>query len=234
MIQNIVFPLMAMLLLGCARSNASNEASIQTIRNVTTTMNDQKSNPTTPAQQTLDTATFGAGCFWCVEAVFQQLDGVISVTSGYSGGDVANPTYKQVCDGTTGHAEVCQIAYDPQRISFKDLLEVFWSTHDPTTLNRQGNDVGTQYRSAIFYHSDQQKQVAQEYKKKLDESGAFKSPIVTEITPFSTFYAAENYHQDYYNLNGSQPYCNFVIKPKVEKFRKVFGEKLKKENATAK
>lgn len=233
MIQNVLLPLMAIVLLGCAPSNASNEASIQTIRTVATTMNDQNGNPTTPTEQTLDTITFGSGCFWCVEAVFQQLDGVISVTSGYSGGDVTNPTYKQVCDGTTGHAEVCQIIYDPQKISFKDLLEVFWFTHDPTTLNRQGNDVGTQYRSAIFYHSDQQKQLAEEYKKKLDESGAFKSPIVTEITPFGKFYAAENYHQDYYNLNGSQPYCNFVIKPKVEKFRKVFGEKLKKENATA-
>lgn len=226
-----ILPLVAMLLLGCAPSNQGNQQTMQTIRTVTTTMNEQQNNP--PAPQGLDTATLGAGCFWCVEAVFQQLDGVVSVTSGYSGGMVKDPTYKQVCDGTTGHAEVCQIVFDPQKLSFKDLLEVFWSTHDPTTLNRQGNDVGTQYRSAIFYHSNQQKELAEEYKKKLDESGAFKSPIVTEITPFSTFYAAENYHQDYYNLNGSQPYCNFVIKPKVEKFRKVFGEKLKKENATA-
>lgn len=233
MIYNTILPFLAVLLLGCTPSNTGNEASIQTMRTVSTTMNQQNNNPTASNQQGFDTVTFGAGCFWCVEAVFQQLDGVISVTSGYSGGSVDNPTYKQVCEGTTGHAEVCQVVYDPQKISFKDLLEVFWSTHDPTTLNRQGNDVGTQYRSAVFYHNDQQKQLATEYKKKLDESGAFKSPIVTEIAPFNKFYAAENYHQDYYNLNGSQPYCNFVIKPKVEKFRKVFGEKLKKENTTA-
>lgn len=173
------------------------------------------------------TATFGAGCFWCVEAVFQELKGVHSVISGYSGGQVDNPTYKEVCEGTTGHAEVCQITYDPQVISFEELLEVFWKTHDPTTLNRQGNDVGTQYRSVIYYHDDVQKNLAEAYKKKLDEAGIWENPIVTEISPAAKFYIAEDYHQNYYNENGKQPYCAFVITPKVEKFRKVFKDKLK-------
>jgi peptide-methionine (S)-S-oxide reductase len=175
-----------------------------------------------------DTATFGTGCFWCTEAVFQQLEGVLKVTSGYSGGNVANPTYKEVCTGTTGHAEVVQIVYDPSRISFDELLEVFWQTHDPTTLNRQGNDVGTQYRSAIFYHNAEQKQKAEQYKAALDKSGAWDKPIVTEITPYKNFYVAENYHQDYYDNNGTAPYCYYVIRPKLEKFRKVFKDKLKK------
>lgn len=175
-----------------------------------------------------DTATFGNGCFWCTEAIFQDLDGVIKVTSGYSGGKVANPSYREVCSGLTGHAECLQIIFDPTIISFDELLEVFWKTHDPTTLNRQGNDVGTQYRSVVFYHSEEQKQLAEKYKKELDASGAFGNPIVTEITPFSKFYPAEDYHQQYYNLNGEEPYCRFVIAPKVEKFRKVFKDKLKK------
>ena len=173
-----------------------------------------------------DTITFGAGCFWCVEAIFQSLHGVLSVESGYSGGEVVNPTYKAVCAGSTGHAEVCQIVYDTTAISFEELLEVFWQTHDPTTLNRQGNDVGSQYRSAIFYHNDSQKEKAIFYKKKLQET-VFDSPIVTEITPFTNFYKAENYHQDYFSLNGEQPYCQMVIAPKVEKFKKAFGSKLK-------
>lgn len=176
----------------------------------------------------LQVATFGNGCFWCTEAVFQQLDGVTKVESGYSGGQVKNPTYKQVCNGTTGHAEVIQITYDPAKISFEELLEVFWKTHDPTTLNRQGADVGTQYRSAVFYHTDEQRRLAEEYKKKLDASGAFPRPIVTEITQFSEFYKAEDYHQNYYNENGQQPYCQIVIRPKLEKFEKVFAKKLKK------
>jgi peptide-methionine (S)-S-oxide reductase len=174
-----------------------------------------------------DTATFGTGCFWCTEAIFQQLDGVLKVSSGYSGGQVVNPTYKEVCEGNTGHAEVVQIVYDPSRISFDELLEVFWKTHDPTTLNRQGNDVGTQYRSAIFYHNDEQKTKAEKYKAELDKSGAFDNKIVTEITPFSKFYVAEDYHQNYFNNNGSQPYCYFVIRPKLEKFQKVFKDKIK-------
>ena len=175
----------------------------------------------------VDTATFAAGCFWCVEAVFQNLKGVQSIISGYSGGFVPNPTYKQVCSDTTGHAEACQIVFDPNIVSYAELLEVFWKVHDPTTMNRQGNDEGTQYRSSIFYHNDEQKKLAEHYKKELDASGAFNAPIVTEIVPFKTFYKAENYHQNYYNENGSQPYCKFVIQPKVEKFKKAFKNKLK-------
>lgn len=172
-------------------------------------------------------ATFGSGCFWCTEAVFTKLKGVESVTAGYTGGSTENPTYEEVCSGETGHAEVTQIAYDPDTISFSDLLEVFWKTHDPTTLNRQGNDIGTQYRSAIFYHNEEQRILAEEYKEKLLTSGVFEHPIVTEITKMEIFYPAENYHQDYYENNKSQPYCSFVITPKVKKFREVFRNKLK-------
>lgn len=174
-----------------------------------------------------DTATLGTGCFWCTEAIFQQLKGVLKVESGYSGGHVEHPSYEAVTTGTTGHAEVVQIVFDPEELSFDELLEVFWQTHDPTTLNRQGNDVGPQYRSAIFYHNNMQREKAEQYKKQLDESGAFDNPIVTEISPFTSFYVAENYHQDYYDNNGSAPYCYYVIRPKLEKFKKVFREKLK-------
>lgn len=175
----------------------------------------------------MELATFGAGCFWCVEAIFQRVEGVEKVVSGYSGGSVKNPTYKEVCQGTTGHAEVCQLSYDPSIVTYDFLLEVFWQTHDPTTLNRQGNDVGTQYRSAIFYHNDEQKNIAKKYKKKLTESGVFKESITTEIVKYKSIYIAEDYHQNYFNENGSQPYCNYVILPKVEKFEKVFKENLK-------
>jgi len=174
-----------------------------------------------------DTATFAAGCFWCVEAVFQELKGVVSVTSGYMGGKVQNPTYTEVCTGTTGHAEACQIVFNPEIISFEELLEAFWGSHDPTTLNRQGGDKGTQYRSAIFYHSETQKQLAITYKNKLNAEKAFDHPVVTEISPASFFYKAEDYHQNYFNENGDAPYCSFVIAPKVEKFRKVFKSRLK-------
>lgn len=180
--------------------------------------------------ETTDTATFGAGCFWCTEAVFQELKGVLKVTSGYSGGHVANPTYEQVTSKTTGHAEVTQIVYNPEQISFDELLEVFWKTHDPTTPNRQGADVGPQYRSAIFYHSASQKELAEKYKAELDKSGAFKAPIVTEINAFKAFYAAEDYHQNFYANNPNYGYCSYVIKPKLDKFRKVFQEKLRKSN----
>jgi peptide-methionine (S)-S-oxide reductase len=176
-----------------------------------------------------DTATFGAGCFWCVEAVFQQLNGVVKVTSGYSGGDVKNPSYKEVCTGETGHAEVCQIIYDPKVISFKELLEAFWQTHDPTTINRQGNDIGTQYRSVIFYHTPEQKELAEKYKKELDMSGAFSKPIITAIEPFKNFYPAEDYHQNYYNNNSDAPYCSYMIRPKLDKFKKAFRDKLKEQ-----
>ena len=188
---------------------------------------DMTMNANGSANTNTDTATFGTGCFWCTEAVFQELEGVIKSTSGYAGGHVANPSYKDVCTGTTGHAEVIQVLYDPKKITYDELLEVFWQTHDPTTLNRQGADVGTQYRSVIFYHNNEQKELAEKYKVKLDKSKAFDNPIVTEISPFTNFYAAEDYHQDYFNQNGSQPYCNFVIRPKVEKFEKVFKNKLK-------
>ncbi len=180
-----------------------------------------------PAETALETATFGSGCFWCTEAVFQQLQGVHSVTSGYSGGHVKNPTYREVCTGTTGHAEVVQVTYDPQVITYEELLEVFWKTHDPTTPNQQGNDIGPQYRSVIFYHNDEQRRLAEHYKQKLDASGAFAAPIVTEIAPFTEFYPAEDYHQRYYELNPDQMYCRFVIAPKIEKFQKVFQDKLK-------
>jgi peptide-methionine (S)-S-oxide reductase len=171
-------------------------------------------------------ATFGAGCFWCVEAAFQQLKGVSSVVSGYSGGTVQNPTYQQVCTGSTGHAEVCQITFDPETISYEELLEVFFEIHDPTTLNRQGNDVGTQYRSVIFYHDKDQKKMAEKVKTELETKRIWKNPIITEITPFTKFYKAENYHQDYFRNNPNQPYCRAVIKPKIDKFEKVFKLKL--------
>ncbi|MBI9070704.1 MAG: peptide-methionine (S)-S-oxide reductase MsrA [Melioribacteraceae bacterium] len=179
------------------------------------------------SEHKFETATFGAGCFWCVEAVFQELKGVEKVVSGYSGGDTENPTYKEICSGTTNHAEVAQITFDPDIISFDELLEVFWKTHDPTTLNRQGADAGTQYRSVIFYHNPEQKEKAEHYKTKLNDSGAFDDPIITEISPLSKFYSAEDYHQDYYSQNKNQPYCAFTITPKIEKLRKVFEDKLK-------
>ena len=176
-------------------------------------------------------ATFGAGCFWCVEAVFRELQGVEKIASGYTGGTVPNPTYEQVCTGRTGHAEAIQITFDPAVISYEELLEVFWKTHDPTTLNRQGNDAGTQYRSAIFYHSDAQRQAAEKSKAALGASGYYKSPIVTEIAAATEFYPAEAYHQDYYMNNPAQPYCRVVIAPKVEKFRQQFAPKLNKQPA---
>ena len=178
-----------------------------------------------------ETATFANGCFWCTEAIFEELNGVVSAVSGYSGGRTESPTYKEVTSGETGHAECLQIVYDPTRISFDELLEVFWETHDPTTLNRQGADVGTQYRSAVFYHNEEQKDKAEKYKAALDKSGAFDNPIVTEITPFTKFYPAENYHQQYFENNeNSNPYCRVVIRPKLDKFRKVFRDKLKVNN----
>ena len=172
-------------------------------------------------------ATFGNGCFWCTEAIFQQLKGVEKVESGYIGGKIKNPTYREVSSGLTGHAEAIQITYDPAVITFEELLEVFWKTHDPTTLNRQGADVGTQYRSAVFYHDEEQHKLAEEYKQKLEAAQIWESKIVTEITAATEFYKAEDYHQNYYNLNKSQGYCQMVIVPKLEKFKKVFGDKLK-------
>jgi peptide-methionine (S)-S-oxide reductase len=176
----------------------------------------------------MELATFGTGCFWCTEAVFQQLKGVKSVVSGFSGGHLENPSYEDVITGTTGHAEVCQIMFDPEQISFEDLLEVFFATHDPTTLNRQGNDYGPQYRSAIFYHSEAQREIAEQVKNQLDASGQWKNPIVTEITAFETFYPAEDYHQNYFRNNPNQGYCRYIIAPKLQKFEKSFKLKLSK------
>ncbi|MCX6152501.1 MAG: peptide-methionine (S)-S-oxide reductase MsrA [Ignavibacteriales bacterium] len=210
-----IIPILFLIIsgLGCKGNNSLGETK-------------KKVNMETNAQ--LDTATFGSGCFWCTEAIFQRLKGVKSVASGYSGGTKENPTYDQVCSGKTGHAEVCQITYDPKVISFDELLQVFWKTHDPTTLNRQGADAGTQYRSVIFYHNDQQKKLAEHFKIELNKSGAWKDPVITEISPFIKFYRAEDYHQNYFNQNPHQGYCSFVIGPKVEKFEKVFKDKLKK------
>jgi len=194
------------------------------------------STVSTPANQEKGTskevavATFGAGCFWCVEAVFEELEGVLDVNSGYAGGTVDNPSYKEVCTGLTGHAEVCQIQYDSGNISYGELLEVFWKTHDPTTLNQQGHDVGTQYRSVIFYHDAEQKELAEEYKQKLDASGAWDNPLVTEISPIPKYYPAEDYHQNYFKLNPNQSYCSFVIRPKLKKFKNVFSDKLKQKD----
>jgi len=175
----------------------------------------------------MEIATLGAGCFWCVDTIFRRLSGVESVTSGYMGGQSVKPTYEQVCSGATGHAEVVQIAYDEKLISFREILEVFFAVHDPTTLNRQGADVGTQYRSVIFYHSEEQKRIAELAKDSANESGEFNELIVTEISQAKEYYIAENYHQDYYNLNPNKGYCSVVIQPKLEKFKKIFKDKLK-------
>lgn len=172
-------------------------------------------------------ATFGAGCFWCIEACYKEMKGVISVYPGYAGGHKVNPTYEEVCNGTTGHAEVARIVYDEELISFEQLLEVFWFVHDPTQLNRQGNDIGTQYRSVVFFHDDQQKQITEHFKNKLMEEGVWEKPIVTEIVPLSNFYKAENYHINYFELHPENMYCQSVVRPKVEKFKKVFAAKLK-------
>lgn len=211
---SFISTLLVFLILGSSCGQQNNPSSVNAM-----------SNQTAPEGSKL--ATFGSGCFWCTEAIFLDVKGVLKVESGYSGGTVKNPTYKQVCTGTTGHAEVIQLTYDPAIISFEELLEIFWHTHDPTTLNRQGNDVGPQYRSVIFYHDEEQRKLAEHYKKRLMEEKVYDNPVVTEITPFETFYVAEDYHQNYYALNGNAPYCTFVIQPKLEKFRKVFAEKLK-------
>jgi peptide-methionine (S)-S-oxide reductase len=209
-----VLLLLSVTMLGCQNSNSKSKINDKKIMD-----NQNKS---------LETATFGSGCFWCTEAIFERVNGVVSVVSGYSGGTVANPSYEQVCTGKTGHAECTQITFDPAVISYDELLEIFWKMHDPTTLNRQGNDVGTQYRSVIFYHNDDQKQKAEFYKNKLTEEKIWDKPIVTEITKFEKFYPAEDYHQEYYDNNPNQGYCAYVITPKVEKFEKIFKDKLKK------
>ncbi|CAN5146685.1 peptide-methionine (S)-S-oxide reductase MsrA [soil metagenome] len=219
----IIISSAALLLWSCSNSNANASAPIDPNKPIPEPVQ-------IPIPENMKIATFGNGCFWCTEAIFQLLKGVSKVESGYSGGHVKNPAYREVSNGTTGHAEAIQITYDPTVISFEELLEVFWKTHDPTTLNQQGADKGTQYRSAIFYHDDEQKRLAEEYKQKLDKAHIWDSPIVTEITPFTNFYKAEDYHQNYYNLNSGQGYCRAVIVPKLEKFRAVFKDKLKETN----
>lgn len=191
-------------------------------------MNSPLQLPQTSLQLPLgqDALILGGGCFWCTEAVFLRLKGVTSVISGYAGGMMEQPSYSQIGTGTTGHAEVIQVNFDPEIITIQALLEVFWATHDPTTLNRQGADVGPQYRSAIFYLNEEQAQVASQMKQQLEQSGIYGTPVVTEITPFSNFYVAENYHQNYYAQHGGQPYCQFVVRPKVEKLQKLFADKL--------
>lgn len=203
----------------CAQNNSdiSHSQSFKEMENAKTAVASQKE----------DTATFAAGCFWCVEAQFQQLKGVDTVISGFTGGYVANPSYEQVCTGTTGHAEACNIVYNPSVISYDELLAAFFMAHDPTQLNRQGDDVGTQYRSAIFYRTKEQQEKANYYINKLNEEKVYDKAIVTKVEPLTTFYKAEGYHQDYYNKNGSQPYCQLVIRPKLDKFKKVFKDKLK-------
>ena len=181
-----------------------------------------------PLHSSIDTVTLGGGCYWCVEAVYQLLDGVIKVESGFSGGTIKNPSYKEVCTGRTGHAEVVQITYDKTKTSFEEILKVFFTVHDPTTLNRQGGDVGTQYRSVIFYRNEEQKKAASEIIQALNKEKVYADPVVTQLAPFDTFYKAEDYHQDYYNQNKSQPYCRMVIQPKIEKFEKLFKERVKK------
>ncbi len=214
--KNSILLSIASLLLVVSCSNTERDA-----------MNQRTTDQMMNANTTYDSATFGAGCFWCVEAVFQQLKGVVSVSSGYSGGKIKNPTYKEVCTGLTGHAEVCRIVFDPKIITYKELLEAFWASHDPTTLNRQGADVGTQYRSVVFYHNIEQKELAEKYKQRLNEENVFGKPVVTEISELKDYYKAEDYHQNYYNENGDAPYCSFVIEPKLEKFRKAFADKVK-------
>ena len=184
-----------------------------------------------PSGSATEVATFGNGCFWCTEAVFQQYKGVLKVESGYTGGQVKNPTYKEVCTGGTGHAEVVQITFDPKVISFVNLLEVFWRSHDPTTLNRQGNDVGTQYRSAVFYHSERQRELAEKFKAKIDAARVLDKPVVTEITPAGEFYPAEAYHQDYFDNNTRAPYCRMIIRPKLDKLKSVLPGQLKNPGA---
>ena len=188
----------------------------------------QAQNKNQKNMKDLEVATLGSGCFWCTEAFFLRLKGVESVVSGYSGGQIKNPTYREVCSGLTGHAEVIQVKFDPSMISYEEILEVFWNTHDPTTLNKQGADEGTQYRSVVFYHNDSQKKIAEEYKAQLNQSEVYNNPVVTEISPFKEFYPAEEYHENYYMLNPNQGYCQYVIRPKVEKFNKEYASKLKK------
>ena len=210
----ILITLFIITVTGCKQTSSQNQEN-------------EKANMNQVNDSKVETATFGSGCFWCTEAIFERVKGVTSVVSGYAGGKVDNPSYEEVCTGKTGHAEVIQIKFDSAVVSYDELLEIFWKTHDPTTLNRQGADVGTQYRSVIFYHNDEQKEKAESYKTELNKAKIWEDPIVTEISPLKNFYSAEKYHQDYYEQNPNQGYCSFVITPKIEKFEKVFKDKLK-------
>ncbi len=220
----LAFIILAFTTASCQTAAKKASDKLQKEQKIITIMTDEKI-----PNSTLDTITLGTGCFWCTEAIFRELDGVSSAISGYSGGHVDNPTYEEVCDKQTGHAECIQVVYNPSIISLDELLEVFWKVHDPTTLNQQGADIGPQYRSVIFYTNNYQKEKASYYIKALDSSGAYNNPIVTTLEPFTKFYSAESYHQNYYELNSEQGYCKFVIKPKLDKFRKVFKDKLKKQ-----
>jgi len=213
-----------LLSVGCSSIDLSNAGSSSDY--ASKAMKKEIAKKTMESNSELKLATFGGGCFWCTEAIFQRLNGVAKVVSGYSGGHVDNPTYQQVCAGTTGHAESIQITYDPSKVSYDELIEIFWKTHDPTTRNRQGNDVGPQYRSVIFYHDAEQKKLAEGYKAKLEAQKIWDRPIVTEIVSFSTFWPAEDYHQNYYNNNPTAGYCAVVITPKIEKFKKIFKDRL--------
>ena len=216
-----VVVVLALLIVGCALAGGNEGSGGMK----------EPGSETMPNQENLKKATFAGGCFWCTEAIFQEMKGVYKVTSGYIGGQVENPTYKAVCTGQTGHAEAVELTYNPDEVTFQELLEVHFKTHDPTTLNRQGADRGTQYRSGIFYHDEGQKKAAEDIIKSLDEAKIYPDPIVTEVTEATTFYPAEEYHQDYYANNGQAGYCQMVITPKVEKFRKVFAEKIRQEKA---
>lgn len=216
------FLVLSLFMLSCSSFTDKKESKIN--------MSENKNTNSVSSGKGLSVATFGAGCFWCVEAQFQLLEGVDTVISGYTGGTVAHPTYQQVCTGTTGHAEVCNIYYDSTKISYTELIQAFFICHDPTQLNQQGNDHGTQYRSVVYYRTEQEKEIVKKIIAELDASGSWSKPIVTEISPMGAFYEAEDYHQNYYNLNNNQPYCTFVVKPKKEHFEKVFKDKLKYKN----
>lgn len=221
----IIGCILSISMIACARGNTSENNTTKTLIQSENTMENKNAiEDKDSGNGTTKTATFGAGCFWCVEAQFQQLKGVKEVISGYTGGHIANPTYEQVCTGETGHAEVANIVYYPDSISYDQLLEAFFVAHDPTQLNRQGNDVGTQYRSAIFYHDESQKERAEYVIKRLNEEKAYDKPIVTEVKPYGEFFKAEDYHTNYFKLNPQNPYCQMVVRPKAEHFKKVFKE----------
>ena len=218
----MLFSLFAFASCNNAQSTTENKSMEENKTEQTSTKNKMNTNTN------YEVATLGGGCYWCMEAVFQRLDGVIKVESGFSGGHVKNPSYREVCNGTTGHAEVIHITFDSTKVPFSEILKVFFTMHDPTTLNQQGNDIGTQYRSAIFYHNESQKNVSEKIIAELNAAKAYPTQIVTEVSKFDVFYKAEDYHQDYYNQNKTQGYCQYVIQPKIEKFEKVFKDRLKK------